>query len=157
MRIHQYGNAPRDNNLKKTLFIMFIVNQLNLMERISMNGMERKTSLITHYFEIFLVDTTDGNGYSSKVEDQLAVTVYADDVALTSLEEACEDTQPYMVFGKSLKRFTQKGNFLGMGAHHLHERLHDAVGDAGWRMLAPIVDQMILRKIVAKELYEVTY
>ena len=122
-----------------------------------MNGMERKTSLITHYFEIFLVDTTDGNGYSSKVEDQLPVTIYADDVALTSLEEACEDTQPYMVFGKSLKRFTQKGNFLGMGAHHLHERLHDAVGDAGWRMLAPIVDQMILRKIVAKELYEVTY
>lgn len=128
---------------------MFIVNQLNLMER--------KTSLITHYFEIFLVDTTDGNGYSSKVEDQLAVTVYADDVAFTSLEEACEDTQPYMVLGKTLKRFTQKGDFLGMGAHHLHERLHDAVGDAGWRMLAPIVDQMILRKIVAKELYEVTY
>ena len=61
-----------------------------------------------------------------------------------------------MVLGKSLKRFTQKGNLLGMGAHHLHERLHDAVGDAGWRMLAPIVDQMILRKIVAKELYEVT-
>ena len=149
MRIHQYGNAPRDNNLKKTLFIMFIVNQLNLMER--------KTSLITHYFEIFLVDTTDGNGYSSKVEDQLAVTVYADDVAFTSLEEAREDTQPYMVLGKTLKRFTQKGDFLGMGAHHLHERLHDAVGDAGWRMLAPIVDQMILRKIVAKELYEVTY
>ena len=118
--------------------------------------MERKTSLIIHHFEIFLVDTADGNGYSSKVEDQLAVTVYADDVALTSLEEACEDTQPYMVLGKSLKRFTQKGNLLGMGAHHLHERLHDAVRDAGRRMLAPIVDQMILRKIVAKELYEVT-
>ena len=106
MRIHQYGNAPRDNNLKNTLFIMFIVNQLNLMER--------KTSLIIHYFEIFLVDTTDGNGYSSEVEDQLAVTVYTDDVAFTSLEEACEDTQPYMVLGKSLKRFTQKGDFLGM-------------------------------------------
>ena len=149
IRIHQYGNAPRDNNLKKTLFIMFIVNQLNLMER--------KTSLIIHYFEIFLVDTADGNGYSSKVEDQLAVTVYADDVALTSLEEAREDTQPYMVLGKTLKRFTQKGDLLGMGAHHLHERLHDAVGDAGWRMLAPIVDQMILRKIVAKELCEITY
>lgn len=148
MRIHQYGNAPRDNNLKKTLFIMFIVNQLNLMER--------KTSLIIHYFEIFLVDTTDGNGYSSKVEDQLAVTVYTDDVAFTSLEETCEDTQPYMVLGKTLKRFTQKGDFLGMGAHHLHEWLHDAVGNAGWRMLAPIVDQMILRKIVAKELCEIT-
>lgn len=54
--------------------------------------MERKTSLIIHDFEIFFVDTTDGNGYSSKVEDQLAVTVYADDVALTSLEETREDT-----------------------------------------------------------------
>ena len=128
---------------------MFIVNQLYLIER--------KTSLIIHYFEIFLVDTTDGNGYSSEVEDQLAVTVYTDDVAFTSLEEACEDTQPYMVLGKSLKRFTQKGDLLGMGAHHLHERLQDAVRDTSRRMLAPIVNQMILRKIVAKELYEVTY
>ena len=119
--------------------------------------MERQTSLVTHYFEIFLVDTTDGNGYSSEVEDQLAVTVYTDDVAFTSLEETCEDTQPYMVLGKTLKRFTQKGDLLGMGAHYLHERLHDAVGDAGWRMLAPIIDQMILRKIVAKELCEITY
>lgn len=57
-----------------------------------MNGMERKTSLIIHYFEIFLVDTTDGNGYASKVEDQLPVTIYADDVALTSFEETREDT-----------------------------------------------------------------
>ena len=119
--------------------------------------MDRKTSLIIHDFEIFFVDTTDGNGYSSKVEGQLPVTVYADDVAFTSLEETSEDAQSNMVLGKPRIRVTQTGAFLGMGAHHLHERLHDAVGDAGWRMLAPIVDQMILRKLVAKKLYEISY
>ena len=47
--------------------------------------------------------TTDSYGITSEIEDELAVTVYTDNVAFIVLEWSCEDTQLYVVLGKFLK------------------------------------------------------
>ena len=46
---------------------------------------------------------SDGHGVASKVEYELTVTVYADDVAFASGEDAGEDSELYVVFGEFLE------------------------------------------------------
>lgn len=60
------------------------------------------------------MDATDGNSITSKVEDELAVAVYADDIAFASCKNAGEYTQLYMVFGKLLEWVSQKRYSSGL-------------------------------------------
>ena len=103
------------------------------------------------------MDSPYSYSYATKVEDQLTVPVYADDVSFTTFEQPRKDTQPDMFPGETLEWFTQEGDLLGMSTEHLHKGLHDGVGDRGRSTLAAIVDKMILWIIVVKEGYEVFY
>ena len=55
--------------------------------------------LLFYNFEVFLMHATDGYCSSTEVEDELAVTVYADNVAFIVFEWSCKDTQLHVVFG----------------------------------------------------------
>ena len=51
-----------------------------------------RSFLFFHYLKVLFVDSTDGYGVASKIEDELTVTVDTDDVSLASFENACEHT-----------------------------------------------------------------
>ena len=83
--------------------------------------------LLFHYLEVFFVYSADGYGIASEVEDELAVAVYADDVAFVVFEWTCEDSQLHVAFGKGLKSIPKECDLFGMCLHHVHKGLHDGV------------------------------
>ena len=56
-----------------------------------------------YLLEVLLVDATEGDGVATEVEDELAVAVDADDVALVAGEDASEDAELDMVAGELLE------------------------------------------------------
>ena len=50
--------------------------------------------------EVFVVDVAEGDGIAADLDDELAVAVNADDVALETFEDAGEDTELDAVFGE---------------------------------------------------------
>ena len=69
---------------------------------------EREVRSIGYLYEVFVVDTSDGYCYSCEIEDELAVTVYAYNIAFVTTKGSGEDTQLDMVTGKLLERLTQE-------------------------------------------------
>lgn len=88
---------------------------------------------------------SDGHGVASKVEYELTVTVYADDVAFASGEDAGEDSELYVVFGEFLEWVSQERHSFWIVLQNCHERLHYLVFDGCWLALASVVHQMVLR------------
>ena len=82
---------------------------------------------------------TDSNCISTKVEDELAVTVYANDIAFASYKNACEYTELYMVFGKLFKWVSQKRYSFRIILQNCHERLHNLIFDGCWHTLASVI------------------
>ena len=93
------------------------------------------------------MDAADGDGYSAEVEDELAVAVYADDVALVAAKGAGEDVEEDVVAGELLEGVAEEGDLFGMCLHHVHEGLHDGVADGCGAPQAAVVDQMVLREV----------
>ena len=118
---------------------------------------EREVRSIGYLYEVFVVDTSDGYCYSCEIEDELAVTVYAYDIAFVTTKGSGEDTQLDMVTGKLLEWLTQEGYLFGMCRRHTHERLHDGIGNDRRTACATVVDQMILRESLFKECLNVLY
>lgn len=87
------------------------------------------------------------HGTPAEIEDELAVAVDADDIALVAGEGTGEHTQKDMVAGETLEGVAQEGEVVGMGTHHVHEGLHDAIGYGGWTAGATIIDKMIQGEI----------
>lgn len=108
------------------------------------------TRLFGH-LEVFVVDTADGDGYSAEVEDQLAVAVYADDVALVATEGACEDAELHVFLGELVEGFSKEGDLIGMGLHDTHEGLHDSVGDGGGQVVAGVFDEIVAGQVERQE------
>ena len=50
--------------------------------------------------EVFVVDVAEGDGIATDLDDELAVAVNADDVALETFEDTGEDTEFDAVFGE---------------------------------------------------------
>ena len=50
--------------------------------------------------EVFVVDVAEGDGIAADLDDELAVAVNADDVALETIEDAGEDAEFDAVFGE---------------------------------------------------------
>ena len=50
--------------------------------------------------EVFVVDVAEGDGIAADLDDELAVAVNADDVALETFEDTGEDTEFDAVFGE---------------------------------------------------------
>jgi len=48
-----------------------------------------ESTLFFHNLEVLFVYATDSDSVTSKIEDELAVTVNADNIALTSCEDTC--------------------------------------------------------------------
>ena len=94
------------------------------------------------------MDATDGNSITSKVEDELAVAVYTDDIAFASCKNAGEYTQLYMVFGKLLEWGSQKRYSFWIILQYCHEWLHNLVPDGGRNSLASVFHQVVLRIII---------
>ena len=95
---------------------------------------------------------TDGYGVATEVEDELAVTIDADDVAFAAGEDAGEDTQLYVVFGEFLEWVCQERHSLRIVLQNCHERLHYPVFDGCWLALASVVHQMVLRITILQKL-----
>ena len=112
--------------------------------------------LLFYNFEVFLMHTTDGYCITTEIEDELTVTVYADYVAFTTLEDAGEYSKLYMVFGKLLERISQKCYPFWIVFQDRHERLHHLVTYRCRLTLAPIINQMILRIIDFQEFLKFT-
>lgn len=107
------------------------------------------------HLEVFLVDATDGDGVAAEVEDELAVTVYADDVALVAAEGTGEDAELDVVTGELLEGGAEEGDLLGMSLHDVHEGLHDGVGDGGGTVVGAVLDEMVGGKVVGEKLAQV--
>ena len=97
---------------------------------------------------------TDGYGIAAEVHDELAVTVYADYVALLAGEEAGEDTETDVILGELDERVAEEGDALGGLLHDGHERAHDAVGDGGGEAGGAVVDQVVLGEVLHQESLE---
>ena len=102
------------------------------------------------------MDTTDGNGKASEVEDELTVAVDANDIPFISLKNTCEDTKFDMVFDKILKGFAKKCNLLWMGGREAHKRLHGGVADGSRKSCATVFYKMILWEIILQKLLDVS-
>ena len=50
--------------------------------------------------EVFVVDVAEGDSIAADLDDELAVAVNADDVALVTFEDAGEDTELDAVLGE---------------------------------------------------------
>lgn len=100
------------------------------------------------------MNTADGNGVAPEVEDELAVTVDADDVALAPDEDAGEHTQLDMVLGKLLEWGFQECHPLGGVSQAGHEGLHHLVVDGRGPSLAPVVHQMVFGVIAFQKKLE---
>ncbi len=70
--------------------------------------------------------TTDSYSSPTEVEDELAVTVYADNVAFIVFEWSCKDTQLHVVFGKLLKIIT-KGHATSRGLWQTSQNHHEGM------------------------------
>ena len=109
---------------------------------------------VLYHLKVLIVHATDGHGIASELEDELAVTVYADYVTLVAGEGTGDDAELDVVLGKLLEGIVKKRHLLWMCLHHAHERPHDGVLDGGWPVMATILDQMVLRKMTReKRLY----
>ena len=95
------------------------------------------------------------HGTPSEVEHELAVAVDADDIALVAGEGAGEYAQKGVVAGETLEGVAQEGEVVGVGAHHVHEGLHEAVGYGGRTARTAIVDEMVLGKMFFQEVLQV--
>ena len=63
----------------------------------------KKFCVTFHLFgggEVFVVDVAEGDGIATDLDDELAVAVNADDVALETFEDTGEDTEFDAVFGE---------------------------------------------------------
>ena len=63
----------------------------------------KKFCVTFHLFgggEVFVVDVAEGDGIAADLDDELAVAVNADDVALETFEDTGEDTELDAVFGE---------------------------------------------------------
>ncbi len=103
------------------------------------------------YFEVFVVDASEGYGDAAEVEDELAVAVDADDVALVASEGAGEDAELHVVLGELVEGVAEEGDLLGMGLHDAHEGLHDGVGDGGGTIVAGVEDEMVVGPVERQE------
>ena len=110
--------------------------------------------LFFHGFELFFVESADGYGTATEVEDELAVAGYAYDVAFVALEEAGEDAKLDVVARKFLKRFAEEGDLLRVVAECGHKRTHRAVGDGSGNTAAAVVNEMIVGIVFLQELLQ---
>ena len=90
------------------------------------------------------MDATEGDGVATEVEDELAVAVDADDVALVAGEDAGEDAELDMVAGKLLEGVAEEGDALWVVAQHRHERLHHRIRDRCGGIARTVFYKMVL-------------
>lgn len=98
----------------------------------------------------------DCDGEAAEVEDEVAVAVDADDIALVAAEGTGEDAETDMVAGETVEGVAEEGNALGMRLRHTHEGLHDGILDGGRTAATAVEDKMVLGKILAEKGLEVT-
>ena len=109
-----------------------------------------------YLFEVLLVDATEGDGVATEVEDELAVAVDADDVALVAGEDASEDAELDMVAGELLEGVAEEGDALRVVAQHRHEGLHHRIRYRCGGIARTVFYKMVLGIIETEESLEVT-
>lgn len=95
--------------------------------------------------------SADGDGVASKVHDELAVALDADDVAFLTGKGTGEDAETNVALDKLDEGITHEGDALGVGLQHSHEGLHHAIGDGGGTMGGAVVAKIVLWEILTKE------
>lgn len=68
---------------------------------------------VLYHLKVLIVHATDGHGIASELEDELAVSVYADDVTLVAGERIGEDAELYVILDNLLEGIVKKGTSSG--------------------------------------------
>lgn len=105
----------------------------------------------SHHLKLLLVYPFDCDGEAAEVEDEVAVAVDADDVALVAAEGTREDAEADVVAGETLKGVAKEGDALGMRLRHTHEGLHDGILDGGGTATTAVEDEVVLGEILAEK------
>ena len=85
--------------------------------------------LLLDDLEVLFMDATDGNSITSKVEDELAVAVYADDIAFASCKNAGVSAVPMSArISNNLGLEYDRHNFLLM--HAMGPNVAGVIGSA---------------------------
>ena len=113
-------------------------------------------TLHSHHLKLLTVYPFDCDGEAAEVEDEVAVAVDANNVALVATEGTREDAEADVVTGETLKGVAEDGDAFGVRLRHTHEGLHDGVLDGGRTAATAVEDEMVLGKILAEKGLEVT-
>lgn len=105
----------------------------------------------SHHLKLLAVYPFDCDGEAAEVEDEVAVAVDADDIALVAAEGTGEDAETDMVAGETVEGVAEEGNALGMRLCHTHEGLHDGVLDGGGTAATAVKDEVVLWEILAEK------